>query len=68
MDRWMNREQKENGEGSYLKLYCSAVKSDLPTWKVYFNHLCGVQMVDSPAQQYTVPVIMERERESVCVP
>jgi len=39
------------------------VKSDLPTWKVYFNHLCGVQMVDSPAQQYTVPVVRKSGEE-----
>ena len=37
----------------------SAVKSELPLWKLCFNYLCGVDMVDTPEeqqQQHKVPV------------
>jgi len=35
------------------------VKSDLPKWKLLFNYMCGVEMVDTPqqqTQQHKVPV------------
>merc|ERR1719244_1286768 len=33
------------------------VKSELPTWKIVLNWLCGVEMVDHPSDQLEVPVV-----------
>jgi len=42
------------------------LKSDLPTWKVYANHLCGVEMADQPpanSYQDKTPVVMKSPEE-----
>jgi len=42
------------------------LKSDLPTWKVFSNHLCGVEMLDEPSTnlyQDKTPVVMKSREE-----
>eukprot|EP00088_Acartia_fossae_P003904 TRINITY_DN11679_c1_g1_i5.p1 TRINITY_DN11679_c1_g1~~TRINITY_DN11679_c1_g1_i5.p1 ORF type:complete len:657 (+),score=100.25 TRINITY_DN11679_c1_g1_i5:30-2000(+) len=40
------------------------IKSELSTWRVYANHLCGVEMLDErPAKLDTVPVVLKSREE-----